>query len=388
MKINDVITEGLWDAVKGAVTGYTQSNAQRQGQDEINAQVKGMMPYWQKQVQALRIGGVDMDDKATYQQYFQDWMSDSGFPDKKDFSGLGNLASTEPVAVRNYLAKAVAMNMSGQAPKKPVPVPVPEAGVWDAVKGAAKGAAQGFKTGTGAIPTAVAGAKQAFQQGQGQADMNAEVKGMLPYWQQKVQALQSSGINMGDKATYQQYFQDWMTKEGFPGNKDFSQLGDLPSVDPIEIQKYLSKAVAMNRSGVAQAKAPAAAVAQPASPGIGGKFAKAKRTVRTQPTAAPAPAPAPATPAPAPAPTNTTPNWVTVGGRKVNLNDPANAGMAKTFSTQGVTLPAAAPAVPAAAPAVDKTTQAMADLEKTMSPPELSALADELMKKYKAQTTT
>ena len=252
-------------------------------------------------------------------------------------------------------------------------------------RGAGKGAAQGFKTGTGAIPTAVAGAKQAFQQGQGQADMNAEVKGMLPYWQQKVQALQSSGINMGDKATYQQYFQDWMTKEGFPGNKDFSQLGDLPSVDPIEIQKYLSKAVAMNRSGVAQSKAPApAAAATTPAAGMGSKFTKAKRTPKPQPSATPAPAPAPA-----PAPTNTAPNWVTVGGRKVNLNDPANAGMAKTFSTQGVTLPTtpATPA-PAAPPAVDKTTQAMADLEKTMSPPELSALADELMKKYKAQTTT
>ena len=269
---------------------------------------------------------------------------------------------------------------------------ITEGPVWDAVKGAAKGAAQGWKpTGGGAIPNAIAGATQAFQQGQGQADMNAEVKGMLPYWQQKVQALQSSGINMGDKATYQQYFQDWMTKEGFPGNKDFSQLGDLPSVNPMEIQKYLSKAVAMNRSGVAQAKAPvttpAAAATTPAA-GMSGKFAKARRTTRAQPTAAPAPTPtstAPAAPAPAaPATTGTTPNWVTVGGRKVNLNDPANATMAKTLSTQGVTTqPTAQPA--AAPPAVDKTTQAMADLEKTMSPPELTALADELMKKYKAQ---
>ena len=132
MKINDVITEGPIDAFKrmgagvaGAVknlgapvAGARQAVARSSGQAEINSQVKGMMPYWQKQVQALQTGGVDMADTATYQQQFQDWMTKSGFPGGKDFSVLGALSSTKPGDVQNYLAKAVAMNMSGQAQAK------------------------------------------------------------------------------------------------------------------------------------------------------------------------------------------------------------------------------------------------------------------------------
>jgi hypothetical protein len=143
MKINDVITEGpIWNSikqvgagVKGAVAnpttpfaGATQASARSAGQSDMNAQVKGMMPYWQKQVQALQAGGTNMADTAEYQQQLQDWMTNSGFPGNKDFTGVGKLASTNTADVRNYLAKAVAMNMSGQAKSKSEPAAEPTTG--------------------------------------------------------------------------------------------------------------------------------------------------------------------------------------------------------------------------------------------------------------------
>jgi LysM repeat protein len=163
MKINDVVTEGPMDAFKqmgagisGAVknlgapvAGARQAVARSSGQAEINSQVKGMMPYWQKQVQALQTGGVDMTNIATYQQQFQDWMTKSGFPGSKDFSVLGALSSTRPGDVQNYLAKAVAMNMSGQAQAK-----TPAAGA-----GAAKPAIMAPVGGTTPAPAAAPAAQ-------------------------------------------------------------------------------------------------------------------------------------------------------------------------------------------------------------------------------------
>jgi len=125
MKINDVITEaGVWDTIKraaggvaGAAAGYSQAKSQRQGQQEITTLARDMMPYWQKQVQALKSSGVNMADVATYQQQFLDWLTKTGFPGQKDFSkGLGPLKSTSPVDVAAYLQKAVALHSSGQVP--------------------------------------------------------------------------------------------------------------------------------------------------------------------------------------------------------------------------------------------------------------------------------
>jgi len=153
------------------------------------------------------------------------------------------------------------------------------------IKGAVQGAKQGNKDVTGIVPGAIAGGAQAMQRSQQQADIIDHAKRMMPYWQKKVQALAASGEDMNNPAKYQEHFQNWLSTEGFPGNKDFSSLGRINPANPTDVLNYLTKAVAMDMAGTATPK-----------PGGAETTGDAPAAPAAQPS--PAPAAAPAAPAP------------------------------------------------------------------------------------------
>lgn len=122
MKVNEIVTEGIFDrlkaGVRGAVRGFKRSRSTREWlQDPI---VQDAIKQWAQFVARVEAGGIYINNK-NYEKFLNKWL---GNWLKLDGTYPGQLTDLSNKGVNAYIARAVAQRLSNTVPASDAPAPV------------------------------------------------------------------------------------------------------------------------------------------------------------------------------------------------------------------------------------------------------------------------
>jgi len=107
MKVNEIVNEGLWGGIKGAVKGFKQSQAKH------SPVVQSAIDQWDKIDNKLAAAGYDMKDPAVYGEQLNRWLgrwlnNGTSAPPYE-----GTLTAIDGNTIKNYIYKAIVDTQTG-----------------------------------------------------------------------------------------------------------------------------------------------------------------------------------------------------------------------------------------------------------------------------------